>query len=192
MAIAAAAVALLLVLIMKLKVHTFPALILVSVLTAIAAGIPTAQVVPVMLSGFGSTLASVALLVGLGAMLGILIQTSGGAQVLAHKLISVFGGKRAPIALGVTSMLFGFPIFFDAGLVVMLPSSMLTLVSFCWSPWSLQFPLGIWRFTSSSAISALASIYRSPPSWASMRCWTTLKIRLASAPSCLFFCCPCC
>lgn len=121
LAIAAAAVALLLVLIMKLKVHAFPALILVSVLTAIAAGIPTAQVVPVMLSGFGSTLASVALLVGLGAMLGILIQTSGGAQVLAHKLISVFGEKRAPIALGVTSMLFGFPIFFDAGLVVMLP-----------------------------------------------------------------------
>lgn len=120
LAIAAAAVALLFVLIMKLKVHAFPALILVSVLTAIAAGIPTAQVVPVMLSGFGSTLASVALLVGLGAMLGILIQTSGGAQVLAHKLISVFGEKRAPIALGVTSMLFGFPIFFDAGLVVML------------------------------------------------------------------------
>lgn len=119
--IAAVAVALLLVLIMKLKVHAFPALILVSVLTAIAAGIPIAQVVPVMLSGFGSTLASVALLVGLGAMLGILIQTSGGAQVLAHKLISVFGEKRASIALGVASMLFGFPIFFDAGLVVMLP-----------------------------------------------------------------------
>ncbi|QRZ61621.1 GntP family permease [Rothia sp. ZJ932] len=121
LAIAAAAIALLLLLIIKLKLHAFPSLILVSLLTALAAGIPVAQVVPVMLNGFGSTLASVALLVGLGAMLGVLIQTSGGAQVLATKLIDVFGEKHAPIALGVASMLFGFPIFFDAGLVVMLP-----------------------------------------------------------------------
>lgn len=119
--IAAGAIALLLLLIIKLKLHAFPSLILVSLVTAVAAGIPVAQVVPVMLNGFGGTLASAALLVGLGAMLGVLIQTSGGAQVLAMKLIDVFGEKRAPIALGVASMLFGFPIFFDAGLVVMLP-----------------------------------------------------------------------
>lgn len=121
LAIAAGAILLLLLLIIKFKLHAFPALIIVSLLTAVATGIPVASVVPVMLSGFGSTLASVALLVGLGAMLGALIQYSGGAQVLAHKLISVFGEDRAPIALGVASMLFGFPIFFDAGLVVMLP-----------------------------------------------------------------------
>ncbi|WP_237207399.1 GntP family permease [Rothia nasimurium] len=121
LAIAAGAILLLLLLIIKFKLHAFPALIIVSLLTAVATGIPIASVVPVMLSGFGSTLASVALLVGLGAMLGALIQYSGGAQVLAHKLISVFGEDRAPIALGVASMLFGFPIFFDAGLVVMLP-----------------------------------------------------------------------
>ncbi len=121
LAIAAGAILLLLILIIKFKLHAFPALIIVSLLTAIATGIPIASVVPVMLSGFGSTLASVALLVGLGAMLGALIQYSGGAQVLAQKLISVFGEDRAPIALGLASMLFGFPIFFDAGLVVMLP-----------------------------------------------------------------------
>ncbi|MFW0118944.1 GntP family permease [Rothia sp. P5764] len=121
LAIAAGAILLLLLLIIKLKLHAFPSLIIVSLLTAVATGIPITSVVPVMLSGFGSTLASVALLVGLGAMLGALIQYSGGAQVLANKLITVFGEKRAPIALGVASMLFGFPIFFDAGLVVMLP-----------------------------------------------------------------------
>ncbi|MDT0190536.1 GntP family permease [Rothia terrae] len=121
LAIAAGAIALLLLLIIKLKLHAFPSLILVSLITAIATGIPVLQVVPVLLDGFGGTLASVALLVGLGSMLGILIQTSGGAHVLAMKLIDVFGEKRAPIALGVASMLFGFPIFFDAGLVVMLP-----------------------------------------------------------------------
>ena len=74
-----------------------------------------------MTSGFGSTLASVALLVGLGAMLGRLLEFSGGAQVLADSLVRRFGEQRAPLALGVAALLFGFPIFFDAGLVVFLP-----------------------------------------------------------------------
>lgn len=119
--IAAAAVAVLLFLIMRLKLHAFVALILVSFLTALVTKIPFADVVPTMLGGFGSTLASVALLVGLGAMIGRLLEVTGGAQVLADTLINRFGEKRAPFALGLASLLFGFPIFFDAGLVVMLP-----------------------------------------------------------------------
>lgn len=119
--IAAAAVGLLLFLIMKLKLHAFLALILVSLLTALATQIPLADVVTTLTAGFGTTLASVALLVGLGAMLGRLLEHSGGAQVLADTLIARFGEKRAPLALGVAALLFGFPIFFDAGLVVFLP-----------------------------------------------------------------------
>jgi GntP family gluconate:H+ symporter len=119
--IAAAAIALLLFLIISLRLHAFLALILVSFLTAIATGIPFGAVVPVLTTGFGNTLGTVALLVGLGAMLGRLVETSGGARVVADTLIRVFGEKRAPFALGVASLMFGFPIFFDAGLVVMLP-----------------------------------------------------------------------
>ena len=119
--IAAGAIALLLFLILKLRLHAFVSLILVSLLTAFATGIPTASVVTVLTGSFGSTLATVALLVGLGAMLGRLVETSGGAKVLADTMIRVFGEKRAPFALGVASLIFGFPIFFDAGLVVMLP-----------------------------------------------------------------------
>ena len=119
--IAALAVVLLLILIMRFRLHAFISLVLVSLLTAIAAGIPLAKVVPTMLDGFGSTLASVALLVGFGAMIGRLLEVTGGAQVLADRLINKFGPHRAPFALGVASLLFGFPIFFDAGLVVMLP-----------------------------------------------------------------------
>jgi GntP family gluconate:H+ symporter len=96
-------------------------LFLISFLTAIATGIPFGAVVPVLTAGFGNTLGTVALLVGLGAMLGRLVETSGGARVVADTLIRVFGEKRAPFALGVASLMFGFPIFFDAGLVVMLP-----------------------------------------------------------------------
>ena len=119
--IAALAVVLLLVLIMKFRLHAFVSLVLVSLLTALAAGIPFADVVPEMMKGFGSTLASVALLVGFGAMIGRLLEVTGGAQVLADRLINKFGADRAPLALGVASLMFGFPIFFDAGLVVMLP-----------------------------------------------------------------------
>ena len=68
-----------------------------------------------------STLATVALLVGFGAMIGRMLEVSGGAQVLADRLVDAFGAERAPLALGIASLLFGFPIFFDAGLVVMLP-----------------------------------------------------------------------
>ncbi|WJV62308.1 GntP family permease [Pectobacteriaceae bacterium CE70] len=119
--IAVGAVALLLLLIMRFKVHAFLALTLVSIITALVTKVPYDKIVSTMLSGFGSTLASVALLVGLGAMIGRLLEVTGGANVLADTLISKFGEKRAPFALGIASLLFGFPIFFDAGLVVMLP-----------------------------------------------------------------------
>lgn len=116
-----ASVLLLLLLIMKFKVHAFVALFIVSLLTALATGIPIDKILPTLLNGFGGTLASVALLVGLGAMIGRLLEITGGAKVLADTLINKFGEKKAPLALGVASLLFGFPIFFDAGLVVMLP-----------------------------------------------------------------------
>ncbi|MEE6030257.1 GntP family permease, partial [Avibacterium paragallinarum] len=90
-------------------------------LTALATGVPFNQILPTLTKGFGGTLASVALLVGLGAMIGRLLEITGGAKVLADTLINKFGEKNAPFALGVASLLFGFPIFFDAGLVVMLP-----------------------------------------------------------------------
>jgi GntP family gluconate:H+ symporter len=119
--IAAAAVAVLLVLIMRLKLHAFVSLVLVSTVTAVVAGIPVADVPTALLTGFAGTIGAVALLVGFGVMLGRLLEVTGGAQVLADTLITRFGERRAPFALGVAALLFGFPIFFDAGLVVFLP-----------------------------------------------------------------------
>jgi GntP family gluconate:H+ symporter len=119
--IAALAVAVLLVLIIALRMHAFVALVLVSMVTAIVAGVPVVDVPTVAIGAFGSTLGSVALLVGLGVMIGRILEVTGGAQVLADTLISRFGEKRAPLALGIAALLFGLPIFFDAGLVVFLP-----------------------------------------------------------------------
>lgn len=119
--IAAGAIALILVLIIGAKLHAFLVLVLVSLLTALATGIPIYAVPKVLLDSFSGTVGPVALLVGLGAMLGALVETSGGARVLAEKMVSIFGEKRAALALGVASLIMGFPMFFDAGLIVMLP-----------------------------------------------------------------------
>ncbi|WP_432497176.1 GntP family permease [Kineococcus auxinigenes] len=115
------AIALLLVLIIKVRLHAFYSLVIVSLLTALVAGIPVGELVDTLVAGFGGTLGTVALLVGFGAVLGRIIETSGGAQVLADTLVDRFGEKRAPLALSVASLLYGFPIFLDAAFVVMLP-----------------------------------------------------------------------
>ena len=90
--IAAMAIVLILLLIVKLRVHALLTLVSVSLLTAVATGLPMDKIVnDVLLKNFGGTLGSVALLVGLGAMLGRLVETSGGAQSLADALIRMFG-----------------------------------------------------------------------------------------------------
>ncbi|SDQ05487.1 GntP family permease [Microbacterium sp. cf332] len=119
--IAAGAIALILFLIIVCKVHAFLTLIIVSLLTAFVAQVPVSAIANTLTSGFGGTLAGVALLVALGAMLGRLIEHSGGAKALADKFVEVFGEKRAPFALGIASLVLGFPMFFDAGLIMMLP-----------------------------------------------------------------------
>ncbi|GAA3052290.1 MULTISPECIES: GntP family permease [Actinomycetes] len=121
LAIAVGAVALILLLIIRFKVHAFITLVVVSALTAIVAGVPMAAISETLMDGFGSTLASVAILVALGAMLGRLVEHSGGAKALADRMVTTFGESRAPLALGIASLILGFPMFFDAGLVMMLP-----------------------------------------------------------------------
>lgn len=119
--IALVAIAVLLFLIIKVRLHAFFSLIVVSVLTGLAAGISMGDVINVVIAGFSNTVGSVALLVGFGAVLGRLVEMTGGAQVLADKMLDRFGEKRAPLALAVASLFYAFPIFLDAGFIVMLP-----------------------------------------------------------------------
>ncbi len=121
LAICALSVATLLILIIRVRLHAILALILVSAGTALATGIPAAELVPTLVDGMASTLGSVVLLIGFGAILGRIIELSGGARVLADGLLRLFGEKRAPLALSVACLFFGFPIFLDAAFVVMLP-----------------------------------------------------------------------
>ena len=119
--IAVVAIILLLVLIIKVRLHAFFSLLIIAVATGLAAGISVADVIGVVIAGFSNTVGTVALLVGFGAVLGRLIEITGGAQVLADKMLDTFGEKRAPLALAVASLFYAFPIFLDAGFIVMLP-----------------------------------------------------------------------
>jgi GntP family gluconate:H+ symporter len=119
--IAVVAIVLLLVLIIKARLHAFFSLLIIAVATGLAAGIGVGDVIDVVIGGFSGTVGTVALLVGFGAVLGRLIEITGGAQVLADKMLDAFGEKRAPLALAVASLFYAFPIFLDAGFIVMLP-----------------------------------------------------------------------
>ncbi|MHA5048689.1 GntT/GntP/DsdX family permease [Streptomyces sp. SD15] len=119
--IAVGGVATLLLLILRGKVQPFVALVVVSIAVALAAGIPAADLVKTIEDGMGSTLGHIATIIALGAMIGRIIELSGGAQAFAHSLIDRFGSKRTPLALTVAGFVLGIPVFFEVGLIILMP-----------------------------------------------------------------------
>lgn len=119
--VAVVAIALLLFLVMKLKWPAYLALLAVSVVTALAAGIEIQEVIPTVVAGMGSTLGNVALLVGLGAMLGGIIEKTGGAEIIARKAAKMLGKDRLGPALLIASGLVAIPIFFDVAFIILVP-----------------------------------------------------------------------
>lgn len=119
--IALAGVIMLLLLVIKAKVQPFVALLLVSLLVALAAGIPAGEVGKVMIAGMGGVLGSVTIIIGLGAMLGRMIEHSGGAESLANYFSRKFGDKRTIAALTLAAFFLGIPVFFDVGFIILAP-----------------------------------------------------------------------
>ena len=108
--------ALLLVLIIKFKVHA-----MLSILIGAIAGMPFEEIVTAVDDGIGNTLKGIALLVGLGSMFGAILEASGGAQTLAVTMVKKFGDEKAAWALGITGLVISIPVFFDAGLIILIP-----------------------------------------------------------------------
>ncbi|MEV0052956.1 GntP family transporter [Saccharopolyspora shandongensis] len=121
LAIGAVGMALLLFLVLKAKVQPFVALLVVSTGVALAGGVPPAELVDTIEKGMGSTLGHVAIIIALGAMVGRIIELSGGANALAHTLIRRFGERRTPLALAVAGFILGIPVFFEVGLIILMP-----------------------------------------------------------------------
>lgn len=128
--VAALGILLLLFLIIKVRLQPFVALLAVSIVVGLSAGLSVTElfgtvqksdVVSVIESGMGGILGHVAIIIGLGTMLGAILEVSGGAEVLASRLLGLFGEKRAPLAMGLTGLIFGIPVFFDVGIFVLAP-----------------------------------------------------------------------
>ncbi|MTH54722.1 gluconate permease [Bacillus mangrovi] len=119
--IVAAGILVLLLLIMGLKLNTFVSLLIVSFLVALALGMPLEDIVKTIETGIGGTLGHLALIFGLGAMLGKLIADAGGAQRIAMTLVEKFGQKNIQWAIVASSFIIGVALFFEVGLVLLIP-----------------------------------------------------------------------
>src|SRR3954451_7384418 len=123
------AIAILLFAIIKVKLEPFIALLLVGLGLALTAGLPVKDIVgtaiksgdSILETGFGSILGHIAVIIGLGTVLGAILERSGGADVLMTKLLGIFGERGAPVAMGLLGLIFGIPVFFDIGIFVLAP-----------------------------------------------------------------------
>ncbi len=106
---------------MGFKLNTFISLIIVSFGVALALGMPLEEIVKTIEAGLGGTLGHLALIFGLGAMLGKLIADSGGAQRIAMTLVDKFGEKNIQWAVVAASFIIGIALFFEVGLVLLIP-----------------------------------------------------------------------
>ena len=112
---------LLLVLIIKFKVHAMISILVGAIAIGLIAGMPLTSIVDSVNEGIGNTLEGIALLVGLGSMFGAILEVSGGAQTLAITMVRRFGDEKAAWALGITGLIVAMPVFFDAGLIILIP-----------------------------------------------------------------------
>ena len=116
-----AGVVLLIVLILRFKIQAFIALLLSSILVGVLSGMEPLSIIKTIQQGMGNTLGFVAVVVGLGASFGAILEHSGGAESLAAFLLKRFGEKRSSWALMLTGFIIAIPVFFDVAFIILVP-----------------------------------------------------------------------
>lgn len=114
-------IGLIVLLIMKAKLNAFLALTISALLLGLCSGMQLSKVVGSFETGVGNTLSSLTAVIGLGTILGKMLEVSGGAQKLANTLINRFGKKRARYLLAIVAYLCGIPMFFQVGFILLIP-----------------------------------------------------------------------
>jgi gluconate:H+ symporter, GntP family len=114
-------IALIVVLITLLKLHPFIALILGGLAVGIVAGENVNDVLASFTTGFGTTAAGVGALIALGAMFAKLLADSGGADQIVDTIVGNASGRMLPWAMAAVGALIGLPMFFEIGLVLLMP-----------------------------------------------------------------------
>jgi Gnt-I system high-affinity gluconate transporter/Gnt-II system L-idonate transporter len=121
MVILLASIAVLILLIAWLRLHAFVSLIIVALLTGLAAGLSPVELLKTIQKGVGDTMGGVVLILGFGVLLGNLLSITGVTAVMSKRLLEVFGERRALWALALTGFFIGLAMFYNAGFVVLAP-----------------------------------------------------------------------
>ena len=116
-----AACILLLLLLILAKINPLLALLIVSLVAGLWLGLAPDQTIKAIQTGVGDTLGSLALVLGLGAMFGKMIEISGAAKQISDALTKKFGRERLPWAIMLTGLVVGIPLFYNAGFVILVP-----------------------------------------------------------------------
>ena len=116
-----AAIVAMILLISKLKVHPFLAIMAISLLLAIVAGIPLAEVPGIIGSGFSGTFTSIGIVIILGAFIGTVLEKTGAALKLADMVIRLVGEKNPELAMELMGWVVSIPVFCDSGFVILNP-----------------------------------------------------------------------
>lgn len=114
-------IATIIVLVLRTRLDAFVALLIAALLTGAVAGQAPLEIVDAITTGFGNTLASIGIVIGLGVGIGKILEVSGAANSLAHAFLRAFGKGREPWAMGSVGALVSIPVFCDSGYVIMNP-----------------------------------------------------------------------
>lgn len=116
-----AAIGLIVVLVVRFRVHSFLALMLASFVVGAGAGMPLPAIADSFEKGMGGTLGFLAAVIGLGSILGKLLEVSGGAERIARSLLDALGEQRTAWAMMLVGFVVGIPVFFEVGFVLLIP-----------------------------------------------------------------------
>lgn len=116
-----AAVVLIVVLTVRFKIHAFVALIIACIFVGIGTGMPLPQIAHSIENGMGGTLGFIATIMGLGTILGKMMEVSGGAERMARTMLTTMGEKRAAWVMTIVGLIAGIPVFFEVGFVLLFP-----------------------------------------------------------------------
>ncbi|MFF8675530.1 GntP family permease [Streptomyces sp. NPDC015242] len=116
-----AGIAVIVLLITKFKLHAFLALTIGSLALGALAGAPLDKVLTSFSTGLGSTVAGVGVLIALGAILGKMLADSGGADQIVDTILARAGGRSMPWAMVLIASVIGLPLFFEVGIVLLIP-----------------------------------------------------------------------
>ncbi|MGZ5404592.1 MAG: GntP family permease [Nocardioides sp.] len=109
------------VLVLRTRIDAFVALLIAALVTGFVAGSPMSETIASMTLGFGNTLASIGIVIGLGVAIGKILEVSGAADRLARTFVKVLGKGKEHWAMAGTGAVVSIPVFCDSGYVIMNP-----------------------------------------------------------------------